>query len=167
MTTYEQVFDWFYALVEKDYEFFNYYEVTPEEAIKIAQNRASNYLEEAVRTIMMKALPQVDFTQRSEDGTGFAFDFTPQEALLIPRLMHQHYLFREFSYLKTREVNFTSSDLKVFDPSNARYSFNEMYRMVEEDNALLLDAYKNTDRNTGRFRAFDPKKFDIVGNVVL
>lgn len=162
MTTYEQVYDWFYTLVEKDWEFFNYYRVTQEEALKIAQDRASRYLEEAVRTIMMKALPQVDFTQRSEDGTGFAFDFTPQEALLVPRLMHQYYLFREFSYLKTREVNFTSSDLKVFDPSNARYSFNEMYRMVSEETAQLLDDYKNTDRLTGRYRAFDPKKFDVA-----
>lgn len=162
MTTYEQVYDWFYTLVEKDWEFFNYYRVTQEEALKIAQDRASRYLEEAVRTIMMKALPQVDFTQRSEDGTGFAFDFTPQEALLVPRLMHQYYLFREFSYLKTREVNFTSSDLKVFDPSNARYSFNEMYRIVSEETAQLLDDYKNTDRLTGRYRAFDPKKFDVA-----
>ena len=162
MTTYEQVFDWFYTLVEKDWEFFNYYNVPQDEALKIAQDRASRYLEEAVRTIMMKALPQVDFTQRSEDGTGFAFDFTPQEALLIPRLMHQYYLFREFAYLKTREVNFTSSDLKVFDPSNARYSFNEMYRMVETETAQLLDDYKNTDRLTGKYRAFDPKKFDVI-----
>ena len=162
MTTYEQVYDWFYALVEKDWEFFHYYGVTQDEAIKIARDRAAQYLDEAVRTIMMKALPQVDFTQRSEDGTGFAFDFTPQEALLVPRLMHQYYLFREFAYLKTREVNFTSSDLKVFDPSNARYSFNEMYRMVEAETAQLLDDYKNTDRLTGKYRAFDPKKFDIV-----
>ena len=162
MTTYEQVYEWFYTLVEKDWEFFNYYRVTPEEAMKIAQDRASRYLEEAVRTIIMKALPQVDFTQRSEDETGFAFDFTPQEALLVPRLMHQYYLFREFSYLKTREVNFTSSELKVFDPSNARYSFDEQYRMVKEEVDQLLDDYKNTDRLTGKYRKFDPKKYDIT-----
>lgn len=161
VTTYEQVFDWFYSLVEKDYEFFHYYSVTPEEAMKIAQDRAAQYLEEAVSTIIMSAFPQVDFMSRSEDGKGFNFGFTPQERILIPSLMHQRYLYRDFSYLKTREVNYTSSDLKVFDPSNARYSFNDMYEKISNENDRLLDTYKNTDRLTGKFRMFDPKKYDI------
>ena len=162
MTTYEQVNDWFFALIEKDMEFFHYFEVSDDEAIKLAQERAQHYLEEAVRLIRTKCLPQVDFTNRAVDNDGneigFAFDFNGQEELLVPMLMYRFYLFRDIAKLKTYNVNFSSSAIKVFDPSNARTTFQNLYNQIAIETDQLIDDYKNTDRVTGRYRTFDPAK---------
>ena len=66
-------------------------------------------------------------------------------------MMFQVYLSRSIAKLKTLEVNYSSSDLKVFDPSNARTSFMTMYEKVCQDNAFLIEEYKSRDRLTGAF----------------
>lgn len=164
MTSYEQVNDWFFALIEKDMEFFHYFELSDDEAIKLAQNRASKYREEAVRLIRTKCLPQIDWTQRAKDDdgneVGFDFDFNGHEELLLPMLMYRFYLFRDISKLKTYNVNFSSSAIKVFDPSNARTTFKNLYDQVVIETDQLIDDYKNYDRTTGQYRTFDPAKYD-------
>lgn len=163
MTKYTDIYNIFYSLIEKDEDFFNYYEVPMSEAMEIAEERAAKYLEEAVRIVQLECMPQIDFNKRvdTENIKGFGFDFSPSELILIPSLMYEQYLFRDFSYLKTRSENFTSSEIRVFDPSNARTSFNAMYRIVQEKNEKLKDTYKNTDRLTGGYRVFDVAKYDI------
>lgn len=167
-TSYEEINDWFFSLIEKDWEFFNYYGLPENEAIALAQDRASKYREEAIRLIMTRCLPQIDFTQREVDESGneigFAFAFNGQEELLVPMLMYKSYLFRDVAKLKTYNVNFTASAIKVFDPSNARTSFESLYKQVELEVNQLIHDYKNTDRLTGQYRTFDPAKYDIVIN---
>ena len=161
MTKYTDIKEWFYSLIEKDEQFFNYYDIPQNEALEIAHERADRYLEEAVRVIQTECMPQVDFSKRTEASDGFDFEFTQTELLLISMIMYERYLFRDFSYLKTYNVNFTSSEIKVFDPSNARTSFMEMYNSVKEENARLKDIYKNTDRLTGAYRTFDVSLYDV------
>lgn len=158
MTTFEQVREWFYKRIEKDEEYFSYYGCTAEEAIEIARIRADSYLEEAIGLICAKALPQIDFSDRSE--TGFNFDFNQTERLLIPSLMYEFYIDRDIALLKLKEVNYTATEIRVFDPSNARTSFKALYDTVREYNAQLLDDYKNTDRKTGKFITLDFSLYD-------
>lgn len=160
MTTYEQVHKWFFDRIEKDIDFFCYYGVPENEAIEIAERRAANYREEAIRTIQLKCLPQIDFSQRDENDTAFAFDFSPSECLLVPAIMYQLYINRDFAKLKTYNVNFTSTDMKVFDPSNARKTFAELYDRISSEVSQLIDDYKNTDRLTGKYRTFDVSLYD-------
>lgn len=160
MTTYEQVYQWFFDRIEKDMDFFHYYGVPEDEAMEIAVTRAHNYMEEAVRTIQFECMPQIDFSLRTADKTGFDFDFTSSEQLLIPLVMYQMYMHRDFAKLKTYNVNFTSTDLKVFDPSNARKTFLEFYEKISEEVDRLKDYYKNTDRLTGKYRTFDVTLYD-------
>ena len=161
MTSYEQVNDNFFALIERDWEFFNYYDIPEDEAIALAEKRARQLMEEAIRLIDTKCLPQIDFSQRNEEDTGFAFDLTTREAYLIPMVMFFIYLRRDIAKLKMYEVNYTASEIKVFDPSNARDSFLRMYTSVKDEVDQLIDDYKNTDRNTGRYLMFDPSKYDV------
>lgn len=163
MTKYSDIKEWFYTLIEKDEDFFNYYEIPINEALEIAETRSSKYLEEAVCVIQTECMPQIDFSKRieTEEGNGFDFDFSNSEKLLLPMIMYERYLFRDFSYLKTYNVNFTSSEIKVFDPSNARTSFMEMYKSVQEEVAKLKDLYKNSDRLTGAYRTFDVSQYDM------
>lgn len=159
MTTYSQVFELFFKRIEKDEDFFKYYELTVEEALALAQERAAAYLEEAVGILELKCLPQIDFNNRTADG--FAFEFNAAEKLLIPSLMYEMYLDRDVAYLKLYEVNFTASELKVFSPSDARNSFMNMYNSVKAYNEQLIDDYKNSDRKTGGYRKLDYTKYDI------
>lgn len=162
-TTYEQVFNLFFKRIEKDEDFFRYYELTADEALALAKERASTYLEEAIGIIMSKALPQINFNDR--DDTKFNFEFNSMEKLLVPSLMYEMYLDRDIAYLKLYEVNFTSSDLKVFSPSDARTSFMTMYKSVKSYNEQLLDDYKNIDRNTGKYKKLDYSKYDKSSEV--
>lgn len=157
-TTYEQIFDLFFRRIEKDEDFFRYYELSAEEALALAKERASAYLEEAIGIVMSKTLPQIDFNNR--DDTKFNFEFNSMERLLIPSLMYEMYLDRDIAYLKLYEVNFTSSDLKVFSPSDARTSFMTMYNSVKAYNEQLLDDYKNIDRETGKYKRLDYAKYN-------
>ncbi|MCM1333454.1 MAG: hypothetical protein NC084_06235 [Bacteroides sp.] len=158
-TSYQQIYEWFFSRIEKDEEFFRYYDLTAKDAIRLAKRRASNYLEEAIGLIKLKALPQVDFNDRTHRG--FNFQFNAMERILIPSLMYEMYLDRDIAYLKLYNVNFTSTDIRVFDPSNARKTYLELYQTVRDYNKQLIDDYKNTDRTTGKFRKMSFKKYDI------
>lgn len=159
MTTYQQLIELFFKRIEKDEDFFHYYDLTIEKALELAKERASTYLEEAIGIVDLKGAPQVNFNERT--GDGFSFDFNATEKLLIPSLMYEMYLDRDVAYLKTYEVNFTASELKVFSPSDARNSFMTMYNSVKAYNEQLLDDYKNIDRETGKFRKLNYSKYDV------
>ena len=68
---------------------------------------------------------------------------------------------RDIATLKTLNVNFTGTELRVFDPSNARKTFLAMYEDVKARNAYLLDVYKNTDRLTGFYTSIDFTSLDF------
>ena len=107
-------------------------------------------MDEAVNRLIIEASPSVDFTDR--DNEQFHFDLTGSELAIIPSLMYEQYLFRDFSYLKTLNVNYTPTEMRVFDPSNARATFLNIY------NILKYIIFQNTT-----FEAcFKPKKFTVT-----
>ena len=159
-TPYSVLIDRFYRRIEKDRDFFNYFGLTEEEAFALAKKRSLGYLEEAVALIILKCMPQVDFSNRDDELEQFNFDLNDGEKLLISSLMYQYYLDRDISYLKVLNVNYTSTELRVFDPSNARSTFLEMYQFVYKQNEALMDAYKSTDRSTGMFKQVNFSAYD-------
>ena len=130
-TKYSTLIDSFLRRIEKDSDFFNYVNLSDEESLALATSRAGGYLEEALGKLSLECHPEVDFSDTDEDeSTGevsFNFDLTIHEKYLIPSLMYESYLNREFAYLKTLNVNYTPTELRVFDPSNARSTFMEIY----------------------------------------
>lgn len=152
--------DLFLRRIEKDKSFFEYYNLLDFEALALARQRAENFLEEAIYKVTTQCSPQVDFLLR--DGNGdFTFDWNAQEKDLIPSVMYEVYLDRDFAYLKTLNVNFTSTELKVFDPSNARSTFLDIYERVHKHNQILMALYKDTDRETGELKQVDFSKYDF------
>lgn len=150
----------FYRRVEKDYEFFNYFDLTPEEAMELARERANGYLMEATGMLMLKCVPDVDFNDRDDVAQEFNFDWTNSEVFLIGSLMYEMYLDRDIARLKCLMVNYTPTDLRVFDPSNARSTFLAMYESVCNKNALLIDDYASRDRLTGKLKGIDYASYD-------
>ena len=161
MTPCSKVIDLFYNEIEKDKDFFHYCEMSDEEVMKISNKRAFNYLDKAIKRILMETNPTINFNIVIENEEQFfEDDLTPREILLIVSIMYETYLSRDIAYLKCLNVNYTSTDLRVFDPSNARKTFMEMYTFVCEKNNGLLDIYKNSDRNTGVFKVLDFASYD-------
>lgn len=158
-TPYSTLINSFLRRIEKDGDFFDYVNLSGAESLVLATTRAQGYLEEALGKIAIECQPSVDFSDIDEDeATGaisFNFDLTIHEKFLIPSLMYEVYLNREFAYLKNLSVNYTPVELRVFDPSNARSTFLDIYKLVQEENIHLMDLYKSTDRATGTFVGID------------
>lgn len=159
-TSYQTILDAFYHRIEKDKEFFNYFNLTDAEALALAKQRALSYMDEALARITFECQPSVDFSDRNDTSETFGFDLSKIEIFLISSLMYQSHLERDITYLKTLNVNYTSTDLRVFDPSNARSTFMDMYKSVCDQNEALMDKYKNLDRDTGTYKVVDFNAYD-------
>lgn len=155
MTSFEILVDRFFHRIEKDRGFFRYFQLSDTEAMELANVRAESLLYEAVSIISLKTTTSVDFYDYDKENKTFNFDLNNSEIMLISSFMYQQYLERDIAELKVLSVNYTSSNLKVFDPSNARSTFQALYDRVCEQNILLLDEYNNKDRDTNQFLTID------------
>lgn len=162
-TSSSTVINAFLLRVETDRKFFNYRDVDEDEGLEVATFRAQNFLVEACGRMMLEGMPSVNFApaKLDDDTLGWDFDLTPGEIYLLASLMYEQYMERDIATLKTLNVNFTGTELRVFDPSNARKTFLTMYEDVKARNAYLLDVYKNTDRLTGFYTSIDFTSLDF------
>lgn len=164
-TSFELPIERFFYRIEEDRDFFQYLNLDETHAMQLAHCRASHYLTNAVDRLMMDGMPDIDLTDCDLVLAEFNADLTSKEVFLLASLMYEYYLEKDIAKLKTYTVNYTHVDLKVFDPSNARSSFMEMYNSVKAQNEKLLDTYRNTDRLTGAFKAIDFSSYSEEENV--
>ena len=164
-TSFELPIERFFYRIEEDRDFFQYLNLDETHAMQLARRRASHYLMNAVDRLMMDGMPDIDLTDCDLVLAEFNADLTSKEVFFLASLMYEYYLEKDIAKLKTYTVNYTHVDLKVFDPSNARSSFMEMYNSVKAQNEKLLDTYRNTDRLTGAFKAIDFSSYSEEENV--
>lgn len=150
----------FYHHIEQDRKFFNYFNLDDIQSIAIAKERALAYMEDALFLITIKCKPSVDFSNKNDITEQFNFDLNFIEKSLIPSIMYQYHLERDFDYIKLLDVNYTPTDLRVLDPSNARSTFLDIYKTICEHNESLLDLYKDADRSTNSYRTIDFNAYD-------
>lgn len=169
-TPYKPIIKLFLHRIELDRKYFFYRDVDDDTAMEIALSRAYVFLEEACGRICMECMPKVDYSLEytdegdvDQDGS-FHFDMKPQERYLVVSLMYEAYMARDISFLKLMDVNFTGTEMRVFDPSNARKTFYTLYESVCQTNASLIDTYKNSDRETGMYSFIDFDKYDFVSS---
>lgn len=161
MTSYETLIDMFFRRVEKDKKFFLYVGLSEAGSMQLARDRAMGYMEEALAMMTLMCQPKVNFSDRDDIAAQFHFDLTATEKLLVSALMYRQYLQRDIGYLKTLSVNYTATDLRVFDPSNARSTFMTMYNAICAECDALMDMYKNTDRENGSYVGIDFDAYDV------
>lgn len=159
-TTYDQLETMFFDRIEKDRSFFIYAGLDDSDSMAIAKSRADAYLVEACSDMMSLCDPVVDFLDMDNNARQFSFDMTGKELYLVSSLMYQKYLEKDIAYLRSLDVNFTTAELKVFDPSNARTTYLEMVRYVKEQNERLLEEYRSRDRITGEWIGADYSESD-------
>lgn len=151
-TEFEDILNKFYDRIEKDDQFFGYYNIDPKEAIKIAETRAKNYLCEALDELSCLPNTDVDFSNYDSDFEVINFKLYPKEIKLIVELMFLFYMKRDESLLHAMEINFTPSDLSVFSPANERTSYRNFIAQLEHNVEIKIDDYKSRDRVTNSLK---------------
>ena len=149
-TLFEPIIEKFLKKIEKDADFFSYYNVPIKDAIQLAKEQATNYLYEAIEKLTDGCTPDVDFFDYDEDSAEFNFDITKKEQGLITDLMRQVYFERDFALLKAFKISMTPSDLNQFSPASERKTFTDMVKMIQQDNEVKISKYASVDRLTGK-----------------
>lgn len=161
MTNYELLYQAFFNLIEKDEKYFNYNNVSIEDALIIAKTRAKNYLNESVSKLKLKCTLDIDI-QLDNELEVVNVDLTRIEIGLIASLMYERYLFRDTALLKSMVNALTSSDIKLlYAPSNERKTFMDMYKSIKDDNDVSIDDYNSRDRETGKRKLIDYSNFEM------
>ena len=151
-TKFDTILNKFYDRIEKDENFFNYYNVDLDEAIEIASKRATNYLVESLDDLSMVGNLQVNFADYSEECHEINFKLFPKEINLLVEMMFLKYMKRDEALLHAMEINFTPSDLTVFSPGNERTSYRNFIKELSDSVNTKIDDYKNRDRFTNALK---------------
>lgn len=159
-TPFSNIFSAFFDKVEKDEDFFNYYNLTDEESMAIATERSKTYLKESVSKLTLKCSPDIDFNNYDIVTQEFSETLTNTEIDILASLMFEKYVSRDIAKLKTLEVNFTPTDLQVFDPSSGRRTFMDMYRQLQSENETMIDDYISKDRITGKKKGINFSQYE-------
>lgn len=158
-TPYNDFYNIFFTKIEKDKEFFNYYNLTPDEAISLAKQRAKNYLHESLAKLTLESTNDVDFNSYDDLLEIVNIDCTNTEKDIIANLMFEMYMFRDIAKIKTYETSFTPKDLTVFSSSESRKSYMEMFQSIVDKNINMMDMYNSKDRLTGKRKTIDYTKY--------
>ena len=149
-TSFEKIINKFFRKIEKDREFFSYYNVSLEDAMQLAKEQANGYLLEAVEKLTDECVPDVDFFDYDEELQVFNFKITEKEIGLLTDLMREVYFERDFVTLKAFKIAMTPSDLNQFSPASERKTFTDMVNGIKSENVGKISQYASVDRVTGK-----------------
>lgn len=155
-TPVSSIIERFFRIIEEDEDFFDYYNLTDEESMQLATERAYAIVEEALsewkwRCNVSVSLNIVDVFNIEDDSRYKAVEgnLSPEEIFIVARLMFEIYIHRDISKFKKDEINFTPKDLQKFSPSNSRKTFMAMYKDIHDENLVMLKNYQDRDRESG------------------
>ena len=159
-TSFEKVINRFFRKIEKDREFFSYYNVSLEEAMQLAKEQANGYLLEAVEKLTDECVPDVDFFDYDEELQVFNFKLTDKEIGLLTDLMREVYFERDFVTLKAFKIAMTPSDLNQFSPASERKTFTDMVNGIKSENVGKISQYASVDRMTGKKKLINYSQYN-------
>lgn len=167
MTAFSDVINAFYHYIEKDVDFFQYFELDEDECMEVAGQRAGVLLEEAISYLCRKLIIENVFShtelvhsedweygQDEEDNDAymaFTETLTNTEINLLVKAMFLMYLQRDLTVLRTFHGVMTSSDLNMYSPANERKTFVAMVQQYEDNLKVEISEYQMVDRTTGGF----------------
>lgn len=157
-TSFDKVIERLLRKIEKDKDFFAYYNVSVSEAQEIVLEQAKGYLYDAIDLLTSKCEPDVDFYDYGENE--FNFKLTSKEIGLLSSLMYEVYFERDEALLKAFKIRMTPSDLNQFSPSNERKTFEDMLQRIKNENINKISKYVSTDRETGKRKTIDHSKYN-------
>lgn len=146
--------------IEKDKDFFAYYNMSVSEVQSLVMEQATGYLYDAIDLLVSKCEPDVDFYDYDEELQVFNFTLTQREIGLLASLMYEVYFERDEALLKAFKIRMTPSDLNQFSPANERSSFESMLARIKNENRNDISKYISTDRKTGKRKTIDHSQYD-------
>lgn len=159
-TSFEKIINKFFRKIEKDREFFSYYNVSLEEAMQLAKEQANGYLLEAVEKLTDECIPDIDFFDYDEELQVFNFKLTEKEIGLLTDLMREVYFERDFVTLKAFKIAMTPSDLNQFSPASERKTFTDMVNGIKSENVGKISQYASVDRVTGKKKLINYSQYN-------
>ena len=159
-TSFEKIINKFFRKIEKDREFFSYYNVSLEEAMQLAKEQAHGYLLEAVEKLTDECVPDIDFFDYDEELQVFNFKLTEKEIGLLTDLMREVYFERDFVTLKAFKIAMTPSDLNQFSPASERKTFTDMVNGIKSENVGKISQYASVDRVTGKKKLINYSQYN-------
>ena len=159
-TSFEKVINKFFRKIEKDREFFSYYNVSLEDAMQLAKEQANGYLLEAVEKLTDECVPDIDFFDYDEELQVFNFKLTDKEIGLLTDLMREVYFERDFVTLKAFKIAMTPSDLNQFSPASERKTFTDMVNGIKSENVGKISQYASVDRVTGKKKLINYSQYN-------
>ena len=159
-TSFEKVINKFFRKIEKDREFFSYYNVSLEDAMQLAKEQANGYLLEAVEKLTDECVPDIDFFDYDEELQVFNFKLTEKEIGLLTDLMREVYFERDFVTLKAFKIAMTPSDLNQFSPASERKTFTDMVNGIKSENVGKISQYASVDRMTGKKKLINYSQYN-------
>ena len=86
-TPYSDFYDRFFKKIEEDPEFFDYYNLTPDESMALAKERAKTYLQESLAKLTLDSTNDVDFNDYDDMLETVTLYCTKTEIDIIANLM--------------------------------------------------------------------------------
>ena len=159
-TSFDKITSRLLRKIEKDKDFFEYYNLSVSEVQSIVMEQAVGYLYDAIDLLTSKCEPDTDFYDYDEELLQFNFELTQREIGLLSSLMYEVYFERDEALLKAFKIRMTPSDLNQFSPANERKSFEDMLQRIKDENTNKIAKYVSTDRNTGKRKMIDHNQYD-------
>lgn len=159
-TSFDKVTSRLLRKIEKDKDFFEYYNLSVSEVQSIVMEQAVGYLYDAIDLLTSKCEPDIDFYNYDEELLQFNFELTQREIGLLASLMYEVYFERDEALLKAFKIRMTPSDLNQFSPSSERKTFEDMLQRIKDENTNKIAKYVSTDRNTGKRKVIDHSQYD-------
>lgn len=159
-TSFDKITSRLLRKIEKDKDFFAYYNLSVSEVQSLVMEQATGYLYDAIDLLTSKCEPPVDMYNYDEELMEFNFELTQREIGLLASLMYEVYFERDEALLKAFKIRMTPSDLNQFSPANERASFENMLQRIKNENTNKIAKYVSTDRNTGKRKMIDHSQYD-------
>lgn len=159
-TSFDKITSRLLRKIEKDKDFFEYYNLSVSEVQSIVMEQAVGYLYDAIDLLTSKCEPDTDFYDYDEELLQFNFELSQREIGLLSSLMYEVYFERDEALLKAFKIRMTPSDLNQFSPANERKSFEDMLQRIKDENTNKIAKYVSTDRNTGKRKMIDHSQYD-------
>lgn len=159
-TSFDKVISRLLRKIEKDKDFFAYYNMSVSEVQSLVMEQATGYLYDAVDLLTSKCEPDVNFYDYDEELQEFNFSLNQREIGLLASLMYEVYFERDEALLKAFKIRMTPSDLNEFSPANERKTFEDMLQRIKNENINKIAKYVSTDRNTGKRKMIDHSQYD-------
>ena len=159
-TSFDKVTSRLLRKIEKDKDFFAYYNLSVSDVQSLVMEQATGYLYDAIDLLTSKCEPPVDMYNYDEELMQFNFELTQREIGLLASLMYEVYFERDEALLKAFKIRMTPSDLNQFSPANERASFENMLQRIKNENTNKIAKYVSTDRKTGKRKMIDHSQYD-------